>query len=101
MLQRDLKTVVNESLFNPNKPTVTEKVLLEVGNPKYWQTKAVELIRSAESLTQGSTAYHDTLREAIKLLILARAKCNDEKNKKRTKTRNNPTGKHSKISKTT
>jgi len=78
--------VANEVLFNPNKPTPTQKVLLDVGNPAYWTTKAMENIMSSRNLTEGSVAYNNCINEAIQLLILTKAFLN-EKAQKPKKTR--------------
>jgi hypothetical protein len=71
MLQRDLKKIANESIFNPNKPDKLMQIVLDVGNPDYWVTKAIEYLRCAQSET--GEEWHDSLRYAITLLILARA----------------------------
>ena len=89
MLFRDLKATANESLFNPNNPDKTQKILLDVGNPRYWTTRAMERILEAHQATEGSTAYHNALREAVTLLLLARVKVN-EKPKKDQKARKRP-----------
>lgn len=87
MLQRDLKKMAAESLFNPNKPQLTDKVLLQVGNPGYWTTKAVELIMATNSLSAGSTAYHNNLREAIKLLLITRVETDGTKKTRNTSSK--------------
>ena len=89
MLQRDLKKMAADSLFNPNKADVTDKVLLNVGNPVYWVTKAVELLMATNNLSQGSVAYHNNLREAIKLLLITRVET--YATKKPQKAGNTPT----------
>jgi len=73
MLQRDLKTIASESIFNPNKPDVAEKILLDVGNVQYYVTKAQEHIHYADKKIFGTDDWHEELKQAIKLLILARA----------------------------
>ena len=80
MLQRNLKQIANESIFNPNKPTMSEKIILEVGDTKYWLIKAQEHLAYAKDKTIGSEGWHAELKQAIKLLILARtAETNDQK----------------------
>jgi hypothetical protein len=64
---------------------------MDVGNPQYWTTRVLELIKKAHGLNEGSTAYNLLIKQATSLLILTRA-CIDEKNKKPKKTRNNTTG---------
>ena len=81
MLLRDLKKLANESVFNPNKPNRSEKILLDVGNPSYWITKAAEKIMEAGHYTDGSTSYHQCLSEAVKLLVLTRAYVDDQAKK--------------------
>ena len=76
--------MANESLFNPSKPDQTQKIIMDVGNPKYWVTRAIEKILETNSFTEGSIAYHNSLKEAVTLLILTRAKLN-EKAKKQPK----------------
>ena len=73
MLQKDLKQIANESIFNPNKPSQSEKILLELGDTRYWLTKAQEHLAYARDKTVGSEGWHTELKQAIKLLILARA----------------------------
>lgn len=74
MLQRELKKVANESIFNPNKPETADRILLDVGDSKYWLTRASEHLAYAKDVTPGSEGWHNELRQAIKLLILARTK---------------------------
>jgi hypothetical protein len=72
MLQKDLKKIANESVFNPNKPTPAEKILLDLGDRNYWVVKASEHIAYSKQITIGSDSWHNELCQAIKLLILAR-----------------------------
>ena len=81
MLQRDLKRLANESVFNPNKPEKHIKILMDVGNPNYWVTKAIEELMRSRQLVESSTAYHECLKDAISLLLLTRTFL-DEKVKK-------------------
>lgn len=90
MLYRDLKKTANESLFNPSKPDTKQRILLDVGNPEYYMTKALEIISEAKCLVNGSAGFNALLKEAITLLILARTQANEKKTKKPAKTRNNP-----------
>lgn len=72
---------------------------MDVGNPKYWTTKAVEKILESNSLSVGSVAYHNSIKEAITLLILTRAKLN-EKVAKPKKTRKRTARPDSSVSET-
>lgn len=81
MLQRELKKIANESLFNPNRPNKVQEILLDVGNPVYFATKALEYIKHALSYEIGSKYWHDELKDAITVLILARVCSNGEKEK--------------------
>ena len=75
MLQRDLRKIANESIFNPKKPEEkADEILMELGDTNYWVTKAREHLIHASSITTGSKGWHDELKQAIKLLILARTK---------------------------
>ncbi len=78
MLQNDLRKMAGESLFNPRETTLENKILLQVGNPGYWTTKAVELIMATNNLSVGSVAYHNNLKEAIKLLLITRVSVTTE-----------------------
>lgn len=102
MLFRDLKRVANECCFNPNKPTKDQRILLDVGNPAYWTVKAMELIKQAHNLVEGSVAYKACLKEATTLLILSRAFLDDktEKTKKSKKTGKHTSGQDSSVSET-
>ena len=101
MLSRDLKRVANECLFNPNKPTKGQRILLDVGNPAYWTVKAMENLRKLQELAEGSTAYNACLQEATTLLILTRACIDDaKKTPKPAKTRKRPSGSDSKTTET-
>lgn len=99
MLLRDLKQVANDCIFNPRKPSKDERILMDVGNPTYWTVKVMELIRRAQELAEGSTAYNRCIREATTLLILTRAHIN-ETTKKDTKTRKRTSGSDSKTPET-
>jgi hypothetical protein len=72
---------------------------LDVGNPDYWTVRAIELIMETTNLAQGSDAYHHALKDATTLLILARAKQYDAKNKKQKKTRKHTTRKDQELPK--
>ena len=76
MLQRDLKRIANESVFNPRKPEVKMKITMDAGNPDYWVTKAIEYLMDSKNTTLGSEQWHTQLRDAITLILLARAKAN-------------------------
>lgn len=99
MLLRDLKKIANESLFNPKKPSPHFKIIIDVGNPHYLATRAIEKIMESEQAVSGSERYHKLLKEAISLLILARA-TTDEKDTKNKKARNNTARKDNKDAKT-
>ena len=78
MLQKHLKQIANESIFNPNKPDAAEKILLHLGDTRYWIVKAQEHLAYAKDKTPGSEGWHTELKQAIKLLILARASNSNE-----------------------
>ena len=80
MLQRDLKRIANESVFNPNNPSPTEKILLDVGSLSYYLTRAMERIAIAKTFTDD---WDTELKEAIKLLILVRTQ-NDLQSKSKS-----------------
>jgi hypothetical protein len=85
MLYRELKKVANESIINPKKCSPAWKIVLDINNPDYWKTKAMELIKISTT--------DESLREAITLLILTRTKLNEE-------ARNNNSKKDNGVSKT-
>ena len=69
MQYRELKRIATESVFNPQKPTLKQRIILDVGNPEYWLTKAMELLMEAKA------SYDDEkIKDAITLLILVREK---------------------------
>jgi hypothetical protein len=57
----------------------------------------MELIMETGNLAEGSDAYHKALKDATTLLILARAKQYDAKNKKSKKTRKHTPRKDQKL----
>jgi len=69
MKYNQLKQIANQSVINPNKAEGSEKILLDVGNSTYWEIRAIELIREAQ---EDSEKYHDKIKQAITLLLLAR-----------------------------
>ena len=99
MLQSDLRKMAGESLFNPRNTTLENKILLQVGNPGYWTTKAVELIMATNTLSVGSVAYQNSLKEAIKLLLITRVETSNGKLTKPKKTRNTTPKSDNKTSK--
>ena len=96
MLLRDLKRVANKCCFNPNKCSTNQRVTLDVGNPQYWATKAMECIVLAKDCSLRSVKGRDYLQQATELLILAQAYDADEKAKKTKKARDNTTKQHNK-----
>lgn len=84
MLQRDLKKIANESVFNPNKPSINQRIVLDVGDTQYYMTKAMERVAFAKTSRIGGTLWHAELKQAIELLILARG-IENEKSKEKTK----------------
>lgn len=91
MLQRDLKRVANESIFNPNDPPDHLKFSLQAGNPSYWITKAQELLMEANGIPRDIGVWNKCLRDAVSLLILART-FSDEEDKVNNKTGDNTPG---------
>ncbi len=77
MLLRNLKKIASECCFNPKKPSKSEKITLDVGNPTYWTVRAMEHIQMAQSLSEGSEFYNKCIQEATSLLILTRAYIDD------------------------
>jgi len=71
MRSRELKKVLNESHINPNRPGPL-KILVEIDNPAYWETRAIELIKEAQTHAVTLKDYHQNIRDAITLLALAR-----------------------------
>ena len=72
MRSKELRKTLSESHFNPNKPGLFQ-IIIGIGNPAYWETRAIELVREAQvNETPGSKQYHELLRDAISLLALAR-----------------------------
>ena len=88
MLQRDLKKVANESIFNPKNPPNEIKFIFEAGNPEYWIIRATELLLERRTLPQCEPLRDELLKDAITLLILTRTHLNAE-DKKSDKTRDN------------
>ncbi len=86
-----LKKIAKESIFNPNSKDLTysKKILLDINNPYYWRIKAIECIKECEFNTQAVT--DQNLRDAITLLILARAHyaetCNKKESQKNSQRR--------------
>ena len=101
MLLRDLRKVASECCFDPKKATRSQKIMVEVGNPTYWTTKAAESIFTAQGLALGSDAYSKCVRDAITLLILSEAHIQDAKDKKPKKTRKHTPRQDSKAVKDT
>lgn len=95
MQSRQLKTVLLESLFNPQSKEIGSlRFVLEVDNPEYWLTRAMEYINEAqESYETHQRTLDDSyliqtsnkLRLAISLLALTRCKI-DEDDKAKHKT---------------
>jgi len=71
MKSRELRRTLSESHFNPNAKGLFQ-IIVDIGNPNYWETRAIELIREAQGNKPGSKLYHELLRDAISLLALAR-----------------------------
>jgi len=78
MLLRDLKKVASSCCINPKKPTVSQKIVMGVGNPHYWTTKAVEYVMQAKEHELDSMMFKTNINRAIELLILTQAYNNEE-----------------------
>ena len=83
MTFKQLKKLLNESLFNPKTATSPLKIILESGNKKYYESRALEYIMEARNIILDSdltkNQYHDKLKNAISLLLIARASVEDNK----------------------
>ena len=93
MLSRDLKKVASDCCFNPKNPTKGQDILMDVGNPLYWVTRAMEYLRNAQNLAEGSNAFNSCVQQATTLLIVTRAHIDAKKNDKSAKTRKRAAGK--------
>ena len=71
MRSTELRKVLNQSLINPQKPGPF-RVVIDVGNPQYWRTKALELIAEANNAYTSSDEADQYIQEAITLLALSR-----------------------------
>jgi hypothetical protein len=88
-------------LINPKSKDlpVAMKLILEADNQEYWLQKAIELLRETQMLGKISTRnYEENLSLATTLLTLCRYK-NETDTGRKTKTRNNTTGKDNQVSK--
>lgn len=78
-----LKKLLNESLFNPKTATGPLKIILESGNKKYYESRALEYILEARNIVLDSdlaeSQYHDKIKNAISLLLIARATVGEDK----------------------
>ncbi len=72
MNQKQIKTLLNESLFNPKLPGPM-KIVAEISNLDYFKCKAIELIKQS-----SFSSPQDCLRDAISILILARCYLDDQ-----------------------
>jgi hypothetical protein len=73
MKLKELRKIANESLFTPNKADRRMKIIMDVGDQKYWVRKSIEHLMIANDEVVGCDAWHEELRQATTLLILARA----------------------------
>lgn len=95
MLLRELRKVANNCCFNPKEATVEQRLLLDVGNPDYWITRAKEEILRSEAHNTGTVRHDECLDKAITLLILARTESyakTEKRRKARIKTSKADTG---------
>jgi len=72
---KELKTILLESLWSANKNDVplSVKVALDADNTQYWLIKAKELINEA-SAQCNKDEFHQRIKLAISVLLMARAK---------------------------
>jgi hypothetical protein len=70
MQYKELKKILNESLINPNSRTLSPhlKAIIDVNNTAYWVIRAIEELNLVRAGEKGS------LKLAITLLLLARAR---------------------------
>ena len=67
----DVRKILRESLINPRKAG-PHKIVVDMGSPSYWETRAIELIMEAQAGIAGCPRYHENLKLAITMLALAR-----------------------------
>ncbi len=72
-----IQKFLSDCRFNPNEHGPL-KIILESGNPDYYETRAIELIYEAKSVVSKSNTqlflleeYEDKIRKAIQLLTLS------------------------------
>lgn len=71
--QKQLQKLLAESVFNPDK-TGPLKIIADLRNAGYCEIRAIELIQEARlSKADDHEHYHDKIKQAISLLVLARA----------------------------
>jgi hypothetical protein len=68
--QRNLRKLLNESL--PDLKQNHLQPILEIGDPTYYQQRAMEMIRSALNHPNMMKLKDENLKQAIALLLLAR-----------------------------
>jgi hypothetical protein len=86
MLLQNLRRIARKCCVNPRKPSVSEGIFLDVGNPTYWETRAAECMRLASLQKHSSHLHIVKIEQAISLLLLSRA-YTDEEVKRRQETR--------------
>lgn len=75
---KDIRKVLGESVFNPREPVGAIKIIMEINDPAYLESRAMEFINEARNhRTQNPTehqltVYHERIAKAISLLALAR-----------------------------
>ena len=79
--QKKLRSILYESLFNPKEPMGPIKVIVEMDDPQYCETRAIEFIKEAQhtlgfaqdNLNENQMLlYNERIANAISLLGLAR-----------------------------
>lgn len=68
--KKQLQKLLAESAFNPDL-TGPLKIIADLRNPQYCEIRAIELIQEAR--LSDMDHYHDKIKQAISLLVLARA----------------------------
>ncbi len=73
--QKQLQKLLTESVFNPDKVGPL-KIIADLRNAAYCEMRAIELIQEARMFAPTDNThehYHDKIKQAISLLVLARA----------------------------
>lgn len=71
--QKQLQKLLAESVFNPDSIGPL-KIIADLRNAAYCEIRAIELIQEARLTPESNNEYyHDKIKQAISLLVLARA----------------------------